>query len=147
MHKKNICFSTIFFIKISKDNIVTYIWSNIIYHKTGHWIIYCNIFVHKFGKMHFYHSTYIIWYLRNRCARKEKSLLFDLLRHLDISRAVTNRIFLSECSFMRAHIFCVTIQYKYHDFYRANNCFYSTGRLLSLLGGLAGVLNKIFFFF
>ena len=36
------------------------------------------------------------WILRNSCARKEQYLFFICLRHLIRSRAVTNRIFLSE---------------------------------------------------
>ena len=31
----------------------------------------------------FGHGSYIIWYLINRCARKEQSLLFDLYKAFD----------------------------------------------------------------
>ena len=46
------------------------------------------------------HGTYIRWKLRNGCARKKQSLLFDLFKAMICSRAVTNRFF-----FLRKDLF------------------------------------------
>ena len=50
-----------------------------------------------------YHGTYIRWWLRNRCARKQQSLLFDLFRAYDYDRELAQiRYFFSEKTFRRA---------------------------------------------
>ena len=47
----------------------------------GHGAVYC-LFRIVFAEWS-EHGTYIRWYLTKRCARKEKSLLFDLYKAFD----------------------------------------------------------------
>ena len=60
------------------------------------------------------HSAYIRWQRRNRCARKDQSLLFDLFNwQLIRSRVVTKQIFFSEKKPIFLHM-CATYS-EYHD--------------------------------
>ena len=45
------------------------------------------------------HGIYIRWYLKKRCARKERSLLCDLYKDFDSSSAGTNQVFLPETTY------------------------------------------------